>query len=107
MFTVEIPGNVARFIALPKEERRATYKRWWIATKKEANHYWVSLCLSCRSESWFGFLAYAPEGFMSPEKTRVYAILSRSLHVGKTDVVCHPCSLGLSCCLLRLKLPSG
>ena len=42
MFTVSLPGNVASFIALPKEERRATYKRWWIATKKEANHYWVS-----------------------------------------------------------------
>ena len=42
MFTVSLPGNVASFIALPKEDRRATYKRWWIATKKEANHYWVS-----------------------------------------------------------------
>ena len=42
-FTLAIPGNIARFIALPKAERRATYQRWWIATKKEANHYWVSL----------------------------------------------------------------
>ena len=46
MFTVGIPGNVAHFIALPKEDRRATYKRWWVATKKEANHYWVRLCCS-------------------------------------------------------------
>lgn len=42
MFTVSLPGKVASFIALPKEERQATYKRLWIATKKEANHYWVS-----------------------------------------------------------------
>ena len=51
MFTVSLPGNVASFIAQPKEERRATYKRWWIATKKEANHYWVSCrhypCSAC------------------------------------------------------------
>lgn len=43
MFTFAIPGNVTFFIALPKAERRATYHRWWVATKKEANHYWVRL----------------------------------------------------------------
>ena len=42
MFTFAIPGNVASFIALPRADRRATYYRWWVATKKEANHYWVS-----------------------------------------------------------------
>ena len=42
MFTVSLPGKTASFIALPKVDRQATYKRWWIATKKEANHYWVS-----------------------------------------------------------------
>ena len=43
IFTFAIPGNVTSFIALPRAERRATYYRWWVATKKEANHYWVSL----------------------------------------------------------------
>ncbi|CAL8464272.1 g3807 [Coccomyxa elongata] len=40
MFTLSIPGRVTRFMALPKEERRAIYKGWWQATKKEAKHYW-------------------------------------------------------------------
>jgi len=40
-FTVSIPGRVARFYALPKAERRATYSRWWGVVKKEAKHYWL------------------------------------------------------------------
>lgn len=41
-FTLSVPGRVTRFAALPKAERRAVYHGWWLATKKEAKHYWVS-----------------------------------------------------------------
>lgn len=42
MFALSVPGRVTHFIALPRDERRAIYKGWWQATKKEAKHYWVS-----------------------------------------------------------------
>lgn len=40
-FTLSIPGRLARFMALSKQERRAVYWGWWQTTKKEAHHYWV------------------------------------------------------------------
>ena len=42
-FTLSVPGRLARFVALSKEERRAVYRGWWQTTKKEAHHYWVAL----------------------------------------------------------------
>ena len=41
-FTLSVPGRLARFMALSKEERRAVYRGWWQTTKKEAHHYWVT-----------------------------------------------------------------
>lgn len=33
--------RLGRFAAQPREQRRATYARWWTVIKKEAKHYWV------------------------------------------------------------------
>ncbi len=40
-FLLSVPGRLARFIALSRQERRAIYWGWWQTTKKEAYHYWV------------------------------------------------------------------
>eukprot|EP00887_Chlorella_sp_A99_P005186 scaffold1.g5186.t1 len=40
-FLASAPGRIARFAALPRAERKATYARWWGVVKKEAKHYWV------------------------------------------------------------------
>lgn len=40
-FLLSVPGRLARFAALSREERRAIYWGWWQTTKKEAYHYWV------------------------------------------------------------------
>lgn len=40
-YTISIPGRVYRFYSLPKEERRATYAKWWLHVKNEAKHYWL------------------------------------------------------------------
>jgi hypothetical protein len=45
-FTLSIPGRLARFASLSREERRAVYHGWWLAAKKEAKHYWVRPCQS-------------------------------------------------------------
>ena len=45
-FLLSVPGWLARFMALSREERRAVYRGWWATTKKEAYHYWV-----CRRRS--------------------------------------------------------
>ena len=106
MFTVGIPGNVARFIALPKEDRRATYKRWWIATKKEANHYWVRLCSSSVLVTSLRFRAALETCHMHvSEQAIMQATLTLALPVGLTDVTCHSCSPGVSFCLRRSRLP--
>lgn len=44
-FTISIPGRIYRFYSLPREERKATYSRWWGVVKMEAKHYWLGLKL--------------------------------------------------------------
>lgn len=44
-FTISIPGRIYRFYSLPREERKATYSRWWGVVKTEAKHYWLGLKL--------------------------------------------------------------
>jgi LETM1 and EF-hand domain-containing protein 1, mitochondrial len=41
VFLTSVPGRMARFAALPRDERRAAYARWWGVVKKEAKHYWL------------------------------------------------------------------
>ena len=42
-FILSIPSRLKGFAALTPEQRRETYKGWWLTIKKEAHHYWVFL----------------------------------------------------------------
>lgn len=41
-FVLSIPGAIMHHIALPWAEKKEVYKGWWLATKREVKHYWVS-----------------------------------------------------------------
>ena len=41
-FVLSIPGAITHHIALPWAEKKEVYKGWWLATKREVKHYWVS-----------------------------------------------------------------
>ncbi len=62
IFTVSMPGRIGRFMALSRAERREVYKGWWLATKKEAKHYWVSLVLLKWEAGHFCFLCLVFKG---------------------------------------------
>ncbi len=43
-WTLALPGRIVAFYMLPAAERSKTYAHWWSVVKKEARHYWVSVC---------------------------------------------------------------
>ncbi|KAK9846594.1 hypothetical protein WJX81_007347 [Elliptochloris bilobata] len=41
VFSVTLPGRMARFLSRPWAEQKEVYRGWWATAKKEARHYWL------------------------------------------------------------------